>query len=395
MHDIVLILLYTTASCVGVGLLGLVAFRLLHRRTLRLAVILTALVPVLAVAVSVLLNVRAMFLSAHDSVVILIALGWATVIAAVMTVMVSRLVDRGSHALREGLRELDGATDEPQAPSASHDTSEARSESAAGTAGRSVPPAELATLVAELDTIRQRLIASRSRERALETSRRELVTFMSHDLRTPLTGLRALAEALDDGVIDDVPAAMVRIRSYVDRMASLVDDLFELSRVTSGGAARPRTLVSLAEIAMDVVAETGDLARSREVDLKLELASVDDRLPVLGDGDELARAMSNLVVNAVRHTGSGGVVQVMGGRGPDGRVRVAVTDGCGGIPPTDLPYVFDVGWRGSPERTPDDGGAGLGLAIARGVAESHSGQIMVRNVDGGCRFELALPTAAS
>ncbi len=394
MGDIALILAYTTASCVGVGLAGLGAFRLLRRRTLRLAIVLAAVIPVLAVTVSVLANVRAMFLSGHDSVVVLVALGWATVIAVTMTMMVGRLFERGSHALRQGLRELDGATlaTSPE-PATAHEPRVARGPApvVSGSLNKPVPPAELAMLVAELDSIRQRLIASRSRERALETSRRELVTFMSHDLRTPLTGLRVLAEALDDGVIDDVPAAMGRIRGYVDRMTLLVDDLFELSRVTSRDVTRPRRLVSLAEVAMDVVAETGDLARSRGVELKLELAT-GSRLPVLGDADELARAIGNLVVNAVRHTEPGGVVHVMATREGD-RAQVSVTDGCGGIPGADLPFVFDAGWRGSPDRTPDDGGAGFGLAIARGVAESHAGQLTVTNVDGGCRFELDLPSS--
>jgi signal transduction histidine kinase len=382
MGDILLILALTTSGCLLVGALGLVAQRLLRHRTLRLTVVLAALVPVLAVAVSVVVNVRAMFLSAHDSLVILTAVGWATVIAVIMTVMVSRLVEDGSLALRAGLRELDGATDrDPRI--------------AIDSAPRAVQPAELASLADELAIVRQRLVDSRTRERALETSRRELVSFMSHDLRTPLTGLRALAEGLDDGMIDDVPAAMARIRSYVDRMTLLVEDLFELSRVTSGTPARPRRLVSLAELAMDVVAESEDLARDQDVKVHLELSSVPDRLAVLGDSDELARAMSNLVVNAVRHTEPGGVVRVVGGRGTDGRVRVAVVDGCGGIPAADLPFVFDAGWRGAPARTPDDGGAGFGLAIARGVAQAHAGQIVVQNVDGGCRFELALPATSS
>jgi signal transduction histidine kinase len=370
MTDIALVLAITTAGCLAVGLLGLGAQRLLRHRTLRLTVVLAALVPVLAVAVSVLVNVQAMFLSGHDSLVILIAVGWATVIAVVMTVMVSRLVQDGSLALRAGLRALDGET----SPSTT-----------------AAQPAELAALVTELSTIRQRLVDSRERERALETSRRELVSFMSHDLRTPLTGLRALAEGLDDGVIDDVPAAMARIRSYVDRMTSLVEDLFELSRLTSGTTARPRQLVSLAEVAMDVVTETEDLARSRDVGVRLDLDGTQDRLPVLGDGDELGRAISNLVVNAVRHTPAGGLVRVTGDRDAQGRVRLAVLDGCGGIAPHDLPLVFDAGWRGAPGRNPDDGGAGFGLAIAKGVVESHDGQIMVENLDGGCRFELSLP----
>lgn len=380
MHDLAFILGLTTVCCLLIGLLGLLAVQFLGRRALRLTVVFASLVPVFAVAVSVLVNVKAMFLSRHDSFVILVALGWASVIAAGLTVAVGNSVSAGAHAVRAGLQRL-GAADEPLT-----DTERASIEPAERA------PAELASLAAEMDVIRERLVASRLRERALEQSRRELVAFMSHDLRTPLAGLRALAEGLEDGVVDDVPAAMTRIRSTVDRLTLLVDDLFQLSRVT-GGTQRPRRLVSLAEVAMDVATEAGDHAGARDVQVEVELPGAEDRLPVLGDADELVRALTNLVANAVRHTENGGIVRVIGSRATDGRARVAVLDGCGGIPEPDLEHVFETGWRGSPARTPDDGGAGLGLAIARGVVESHAGDISVRNVNGGCSFELSLPIA--
>jgi signal transduction histidine kinase len=100
------------------------------------------------------------------------------------------------------------------------------------------------------------------------------------------------------------------------------------------------------------------------------------------------------VGNAVRHTVPGGQVLVSAGRAEDGCIRIAVTDGCGGIGADDLPRLFDVGWRGQPERGTGDAGAGLGLAIARGVVESHAGRISVANTDGGCRFAVELPGQA-
>ncbi len=105
--------------------------------------------------------------------------------------------------------------------------------------------------------------------------------------------------------------------------------------------------------------------------------------------------MTNLVGNAIRHTAPGGTVTLAVDREPDGRVRLAVTDGCGGIAADDLERVFDIGWRGEPQRTPANAagssGGGLGLAIARGVVESHDGRIAVTNVDGGCAFQIDLP----
>jgi signal transduction histidine kinase len=111
---------------------------------------------------------------------------------------------------------------------------------------------------------------------------------------------------------------------------------------------------------------------------------------VLGSADDLARAVTNLLANAIRHTDTGLAVRISAGRADDGHVRVDVIDRCGGIPEENLDRVFDVGWRGNEARTGEDG-AGLGLAIARGVVESHDGRIEVRNVSGGCRFAVDLP----
>jgi signal transduction histidine kinase len=113
--------------------------------------------------------------------------------------------------------------------------------------------------------------------------------------------------------------------------------------------------------------------------------------PLRGDAASITRMIVNLITNAIQHTPDNGAVVVeAGSRG--GQAVVAVTDSCGGIPEGDLGRVFDVAWRGGPARTPGtDSGAGLGLAIVRGIAEAHSGTVAVRNVDHGCRFEICLP----
>ena len=223
------------------------------------------------------------------------------------------------------------------------------------------------------------------------------MTFRSHDLRTPLAGLRALAEGLGDGVIEDQNAAPSRMRVTVERMNGLVGDLFELSRLNASPApqAQARGPLSLVELADDVVGEAREHARRQQVELVLDVADDADRLAVQGNGDELARALSNLVGNAVRHTHAQGRVQVSARRGSDGRARLAVTDECGGINDDDLARVFEIGWRCEPERGTKDAGAGLGLAVARGIIESHSGSTTLANLDGGCRFEVELPTQTS
>lgn len=233
----------------------------------------------------------------------------------------------------------------------------------------------------------------RDRERQLEARRRELVAWVSHDLRTPLAGLRALTEALDDGVVTDpgdVAEYHRRIRNETMRMSRLVDDLFELSRINAG-AVRPRLRpVSLPEVTAEALAAVQPL--SHHYGVRLHQAPPAG-IMVSASHPELLRVLENLLRNAIRFTPAGGTVTVASGTW-EGHGLVAVTDTCGGIPEPDLPRVFDVAFRGETARTPDgDTGAGLGLAIVRGLVDAHSGDITVRNVDGGCRFDLRLPLA--
>jgi signal transduction histidine kinase len=332
------------------------------------------------------INVHFMFLSSHDSVVILVALVTSLVLALLGAYLVMRRIMAASGQVGAGLDQL-------VQDSSVTDRSARESPGTASGRAASELPQELAQLLADLAATRRTLAESRARERAAEAARQELVSFMSHDLRTPLAGLRALSEGLEDGVIADVPRALAHFRSTVARMTGLVDDLFALSRVQGAPEPKKSQLVSLTEVITDVASEATATAATRQVTLDVEVPAT-DRLAVLGAPDDLARALANLVANAIRHTDPGMTVRLLGRRAEDGRVQVAVVDACGGIPEESLPRVFDTGWRGTPSRGDDDGGAGLGLAIAKGVVRSHAGQIAVRNVEGGCRFEVDLPSPA-
>jgi signal transduction histidine kinase len=232
---------------------------------------------------------------------------------------------------------------------------------------------------------------AREKERQAEAGRRELVAWVSHDLRTPLAGLRAMAEALEDGVVadpDTVAEYHRRIRTETDRMSELVDDLFELSRINAGALRLSLESVSLGDVVSDAVASAAPLAAAAGVRL---VAGQGEWPTVAGSEPELSRIVGNLLRNAIRYTPSDGTITVTGGR-DDAGGWVAVSDDCGGIPDADLPRVFDVAFRGAPARTPEkETGGGLGLAIVRGLVEAHKGQVSVRNVDGGCRFEVHLP----
>ncbi|GAA4919353.1 HAMP domain-containing sensor histidine kinase [Streptomyces coeruleoprunus] len=369
MGDFLLIALYAFLGAAAAGLLGWPVLRLARSRSVAASLTVVAAVAVTAMLAGTLAVAQAMFLSSHDLSVVTTVVAMAAVVSLVTAVLLGRQVVVRCRELAAAARDFgDGGT---------------------FTAPAGPAPAELALLSRELAATSERLAASRERERALEASRRELVAWISHDLRTPLAGLRAMSEALEDGVVKD-PARYHRlIRTEVDRLNGMVGDLFELSRIHAGALALSPARVSVYDLVGDALAGADPLAREHGVRLVGDRV---DAVPVEVDGREMTRVLANLLVNAIRHTPADGTVAVAAER-RDGMVVLSVTDGCGGIPEGDLPRVFDTGWRGSEARTPP-AGAGLGLAIVRGIVEAHAGRAKVRNVEGGCRFEVTLPTAA-
>ena len=388
LNDLPVIAALSVGACLLVGFVGVGLLRLLRGTSLRAQLLVTVLLPVLAVAAAVALNVAAMFFSAHDSAVVAVALSIGVVLAAALAWLVTRPIRTGFRAVNDSVQAL---VDDSMVPVSLGERARRGDPPRADRSTSDVLPAELATALADLSAARESLADSRERERVAENARRELVSFMSHDLRTPLAGLRALAEGLEDGIVTDVPRALAQFRATVNRMSMLVDDLFALSRVQGQPENEQRRSVSLAEVVDDVVFEAAETARAADVVLAADVLP-DDRLAVLGNHADLTRALTNLVANAIRHTGPGLGVRVRADRTAAGAVRIQVVDQCGGIPEPHLAKVFETGWRGSPARDGDDGGAGLGLAIARGVVRSHDGQIGVRNTGDGCAFELELPS---
>ncbi|WIX81695.1 HAMP domain-containing sensor histidine kinase [Amycolatopsis carbonis] len=237
---------------------------------------------------------------------------------------------------------------------------------------------------------------ARERERAAEASRRELVAWISHDLRSPLAGIQAMAEALADGVVSEraeVADYAQRISGETTRLSGMVGDLFELSRITAGALELTMSAVPLRDVVSDAVAAQSPVAERKRVRV-LENA---EAWPVVSGSDpELARIVRNLVSNAIRHTPPDGTVAVQLGIDGDQAI-LAVDDSCGGIPDDEIGRVFEVAFRGTQARTPDrsgtTSGGGLGLAIAKGLVEAHRGHIGVHNHGPGCRFEVRLPLA--
>jgi signal transduction histidine kinase len=368
--DLLLVAAATAGTALIVAGAGLGLLHLLRRHSISVLLAVVAVATVLATIAGVIVIALMMMIDQHDRTVALTVVTVAGVIGIGVSLLLGRRLLAANRALSTSVRAVGNGRYTP--PSADL-------------------PAELAELSRELTAAHARLAAAREREHALESSRRELVAWVSHDLRTPLAGLRAMAEALEDEVVADretVRRYHAQIRTEADRLAEMVDDLFELSRIHAGALRLSRQRVGLDHLLADAVAGVAPLAQAKGVRL---LGGARSGLPVVADAAELGRVLRNLVVNAIRHTPSDGAVEIVGAI-QGGMACVTVSDRCGGIPERDLPRVFDVGFRGEAARTPaSDKGAGLGLAIARGIVEAHAGEIGVANVVGGCRFEVRLP----
>lgn len=206
-----------------------------------------------------------------------------------------------------------------------------------------------------------------------ERARRELVSWVSHDLRSPLAGIRAIADALADGVIEGGSAVHVRrLRMETDRLTSLVDDLSQLNGVETGRLQLDFEEVSLTDVVSDALAAAESVAESKGVRLEGRVVST-PRATALA-AREISRVLANLLDNAVRATPSGGTVSVEVDTDGDAAL-VVVTDECGGFP--------------DPRR--DGGGSGLGLVIAEGFVRAHGGALSMQAHAGGCRHVMRLP----
>ena len=235
-------------------------------------------------------------------------------------------------------------------------------------------------------------------ERVAEQSRRQLVAFVSHDLRTPLAGIRALSEAIADGVFndDEVRTQAKTIEQETIRLSEMVDDLFEMAKINAGAVNAPYDRVALDEVVDDVLTAHRIAAERSGVVLQVDLPSKPVR--VIGSDRALVRVLSNLVANAIAHTPAGGSVTLAIGADENG-AWARVDDTGVGIDADDLPRVFDVAYRGSNHRVPRSdsslpSGSGLGLAIAAGLVRAHRGTLSAHNLANGARFEVRLPLAA-
>lgn len=318
---------------------------------------------------------RAMFLSLHDFAVVLTMLTFAAILSVGFSLLFAGMLASRIERVRAGTSRVASGSLDSEVPVEGWD--------------------EISGLAEDFNGMARALKEAAEREGEIERGRRDLIAAVSHDLRTPLASVRALVEALADGVAADAETEkryLVAAGKEIEHLSRLVDDLFELARIDAGVLNLTLEEASLHDMISDTIASFQPQAESRGVHLIGEVT--EDVDPVLMNPPRLQRVLHNLVSNALRHTPADGTVALRAT--PSGpAVRVEVADTGEGIAAEDLPRVFDRTFRGEKSRTRpaehDDPGAGLGLAIARGLIEAHGGEIQVHSSpgEGSCfRFTL-------
>jgi signal transduction histidine kinase len=319
---------------------------------------------------------RAMFISGHDLSLLLTMLLFASLLAVGFSLYGSGPLARRIEELRRGTARLAAGDLDTEVPVDGHD--------------------ELAMLAGDFNRMARDLREAAAREREMDEARRDLVAAVSHDLRTPLASARALIEAVADGVAGDPETEtryLASARSEIEKLGRLVDDLFELSRIDAGVLRLELEETSLRDLVSDALSSFRPRAEGKGVRLVGEVADGVD--PVLASPPRLQRVLYNLLGNALRHTPPGGTIRLTAEPGGE-LARVEVSDTGEGIAREDLPHVFDRSFQGERAGASggDDAGAGLGLAIARGLIEAHGGEIRAESQPGrGSRFRFTLRRA--
>jgi signal transduction histidine kinase len=342
---------------------------LLARTSLRGRFVAIALVASVAALVNVGVLTAAMAVSERDAALVLTLLVYATAVAAAGALVVAR---RSGDAIRR--------LEQTSARWASGDADARVGDLHAGP--------ELDGLARTLDAMATDLQRANEHERELEETRRDLITALSHDLRTPLASLKAMIESVEDGVVSD-PESIRRyvgeMRRSTDQLAAMVHDLFELAQLDASAIEVERTRARLGQVVRDAMAMVRTQADAKHLALLADLGDAS----VAACSPRLERVLQNLLVNAVRHTPADGTVRVIA-HVADGRLALAVEDTGEGIAAEQLPHVFDPFYRVDPSRSAP--GTGLGLALAKRIVEALGGTISAESApSAGSRFAVEVP----
>lgn len=326
--------------------------------------------------VNVWVTARLMFYSDHDLQLATVLLLFAGGIAMSLGYFLSIALTNNIHTLKEAAQAVANGRLEARVPVNGRD--------------------ELAALAHTFNEMAGQLEAAARKQRELDNLRRDLIAWVGHDLRTPLASIRAIVEALADGVVED-PQTVHRYLHTAQRdirsLSALIDDLFEMAQLDAGGIPLERQPDSLADLISDTLESFSALAAQRNIHLHGEAAEGID--PVNMDTPKIGRALANLLSNALRHTPPGGTVSVRAFL-EGNSVNIIVSDTGEGINAEDLPYIFDQFYRGEKSRSRATGGSGLGLAIVKRIVKKHGGKIWIESELGqGTTFFVAIPRQPS
>jgi signal transduction histidine kinase len=364
------------------GMLGLIAgvlallvvqTRVLNRLgSLRTQIIVVVMLGGLMVAVLLQGAAQAMFINtSHDLPLLLLLLVFMLVLGLGFSVALGNIVVGRVGTVRDGAGRLASGDLTVRLPITGRD--------------------ELTALAGDFNLMADALAEAAQRQRELENARRELVAAVSHDLRTPLTAVRAMVEALADGVVQDPPTRqryLEAARAQLENLSTLVDDLFEIAQLDAGVLQIELERASLHDLISDTLSNLQPHAAKHGVRLIGEVAANVDL--VLMSPPKMQRVLYNLIGNALRHTPADGTITLRATASGD-EVQVEVDDEGEGISAEDLPHIFEHSYRGEKSRSRDYGGAGLGLAIVRGLIEAHGGRIWVESKpEAGTRFVFTL-----
>jgi signal transduction histidine kinase len=313
-----------------------------------------------------------MFASEHDLLLAIVLLVFAGGIAMILGYFLSSTVTERIDLLKGAAEKLSQGDLQTRVPVQGRD--------------------EVSALAATFNQMAEQLQAADQKQREVESMRRDLIAWVSHDLQTPLTSMRAILEALSDGIVDD-PETVKRYLNTAQRdvrsLSALIDDLFQMAQLDAGGFPLHRAPASLSDLVSDTLESFTELAKQQGITLEGQVESDVD--PIFMDTQAIGRVLNNLIGNALRHTPPNGRVSVWVRRtGP--RVEVTVSDTGEGIRAEDIPHIFERFYRAEKSRNRGTGGAGLGLAIARGIVRAHGGEIRVESKVGkGTQFTLQFP----
>jgi two-component system sensor histidine kinase SaeS len=328
------------------------------------------------VAVLVVVNIGfisyLMFISTHDLILLIGLIVFSLGLSIMASLYLSQPTTRNLNKVISAVRQIHAGNTQANVPVTSRD--------------------EVGELAVAFNAMVQRLQESLKRERGLERTRRALIEAVSHDLRTPLSSIRAMIESINDGVVTDdatIKRYLHTAQSEIENVSQLVNDLFELSQIDAGLLQLHTESVFLQQLISDTVETMIAQAASHRLNLSGEVEK--ELSPVTADSRRIQRVLYNLIQNAIRHTPADGLINI---RAMDvgSAIEVQVSDTGEGIPVEDMSRVFEHSYRSERSRSHQSGGAGLGLSIAKGIVEAHGGRIWVNSKVGqGSVFSFTLP----